>query len=267
MVIKTNKYQTPLTEQLKSSLPKEVWEQMLEYIASVSFISWLIQPEELRGYAKDRPRYKDLSDDDENKIYNDNRIVIDITKPHILEDMDFFRERAIFFEKNGKYTNLPINPNPKSEYSLFWKEELKRWKYGLIRESDGEWVPGELYFYWNYSPIWLNEKVNDNKTGKVRAERVYKFPKPWLGDYLFHHYINYAKENGKHGKLLKARGIGMSFKAASWSPRNMYIFPGSGNPNFHLASDKTFLSGDKGIWGKILDTLDWIADNTPLPRM
>ncbi len=267
MMIETNKYQTKLTKELKSSLPKEVWEQMLEYITSVSFISWLIQPEELRGYAKDRPRHKDLSDDDENKIYNDNRIVVDITKPHILENMDFFRERAIFFEKNGKYTNLIPNPNPKSDYTLFWKEELRRWKHGLVRQSDGEWIPGELYFYWNYTPIWLNEKVNDNKTGKTRAERVYKFPKPWLGDYLFHHYVHHAKEIGKHGKLLKARGIGMSFKAASWSPRNMYIHSGSGNPNFHLASDKTFLSGDKGIWGKILDTLDWLADHTPLPRM
>ena len=47
----------------------------------------------------------------------------------------------------------------------------------------------------------------------------------------------------------------------------MYVFPGSGNPNFHLASDKGFLTGDKGIWGKVLDCLDWIAEHTPLPRM
>ena len=47
----------------------------------------------------------------------------------------------------------------------------------------------------------------------------------------------------------------------------MYIYEGSGNPNFHLASDKTFLTGDKGVFGKVLDTLDWIANNTPLPKL
>jgi hypothetical protein len=71
----------------------------------------------------------------------------------------------------------------------------------------------------------------------------------------------------QHGKLLKTRGVGFSFKMGSISPCNMYTLPGSGNPNFHLASEKTFLSGDKGIWGKVLDTLDWIAEHTPLPRM
>ena len=58
-----------------------------------------------------------------------------------------------------------------------------------------------------------------------------------------------------------------SFKMGSLSPRNMYVYQGSGNPNFHLASDKTFLSGDKGVFGKVVDVLDWIADYTPLPKL
>ena len=182
--------------------------------------------------------------------------------------MDFFREKALFFEKHGKYTNLTPNPNPKSEYGTFWKQELHRWKYGLVRPSDGEWIPGELYFYWNYSPIWLVEQAGTQSDGvKSQGERVRKFAKPWLGDYLFHHYVEQCKRRGKHGKMLKCRGVGASFKAASWSPRNIYVYPGSGNPNFHLASDKGFLSGDKGIWGKIVDCLDWIAETTPLERM
>jgi hypothetical protein len=72
---------------------------------------------------------------------------------------------------------------------------------------------------------------------------------------------------GKHGKLLKTRGVGFSFKMGSISPCNMYTRPGSGNPNFHLASDKTFLEGDKGVFGKVIDVLDWIAETTPLARM
>src|SRR5690606_3647184 len=109
--------------------------------------------------------------------------------------------------------------------------------------------------------------TNSNKSSKSQGKRKRKFPKPWLGDYLFFHYIEKAQKAGKHAKVLKTRGVGISFKAATMSPRNMYVFPGSGNANFHLANEKGFLSGDKGIFGKILDCLDWIADNTPLPKL
>lgn len=255
-----NSYQTPLTEDIKNSVPREVWLELIDFLSSVEFIKRLISPEEVRGFAKDRPR--------ETKFYNDGRVNVDLANPHILEDMDFFRERALFFEKHGKYTHLTPNPNPKSEYGLFWKEELHRWKYGLIRPSDGEWIPGQLYFYWNYSPIWLVEIVKtENKGRKQKGDRVRKFPKPWLGDYLFYHYMQQARDGGMHGKLLKTRGVGFSFKMGAISPCNMFVYPGSGNPNFHLASEKTFLAGDKGIWGKVVDTLDWIAESTPLPRM
>ena len=256
---KMNSFQTVLTEEVKNSLPREVYLELIDILSSITFIKNLIATEDIRGYAKDVKKSTD---------YNDGRIEVDLANPHILEDMDFFREKALFFEKHGKYTHLTPNPNPKSEYGLFWKQELKRWKYGLVRPSDGEWIPGELYFYWNYSPIWLVEQAGTQSDGaKSQGERVRKFAKPWLGDYLFHHYVEQCKRRGKHGKMLKCRGVGASFKAASWSPRNIYVHPGSGNPNFHLASDKGFLSGDKGIWGKIVDCLDWIAETTPLERM
>lgn len=255
-----NNYQTPLTEEIKNSVPREVWLELIDFLSSVEFIKRLVATEDIRGYAKNKPR--------ETKFYNDGRVNVDLTNPHILEDMDFFRERALFFEKHGKYTHLTPNPNTKSTYAEFWKEELHRWKYGLVRESDGEWIPGQLYFYWNYSPIWLVEIVKtENKGRKQKGERVRKFPKPWLGDYLFYHYMQQARDGGMHGKLLKTRGVGFSFKMGAISPCNMFVYPGSGNPNFHLASEKTFLAGDKGIWGKVVDTLDWIAESTPLPRM
>ena len=256
-----NSFQTPLTDELKDSLPKEVWEDIVEYIASVKFIERLIAPEETRGFAKDRPR--------ETEFYDDGRILVDVTDPHILEDMAYFRQSAIYFEKHGVYTHIIPNSNPKSDYAQWWIDELHKWRYGMVRESDGEWISGYLYFYWNYSPIWLIEtedKVIAKKNSK-KGNRVKKFPKPWLGDYLFFHYIQQCRDNGQHAKNLKTRGIGMSFKNAAMSPRNMYVFPGTGNANFHLANEKSFLSGDKGIFGKILDCLDHIADNTPLPKL
>lgn len=261
MNMKFNKYQSDIPEDLS----RKVYDELIEYIETIPFIKHLISSEKNRGYAKDRPRYSSLSDDDDTKIYMDDRIVVDITKPHILEDLDFFRERAIFFEKNGKYTNIIPNGNPKSEYAAFWREEKRRWKEGLIRPSDGEWIPGYLYFYWNYTQIWLVDEVKDRNVKKRRqkAERKQEFPKPWLGDYLFFHYVQRAIEEAQHGKLLKMRGCGWSFKAAAISPCNMYIFPGTGNINFHLASEKTFLTGDKGVFGKVMDNLQWIKQTTP----
>lgn len=260
---KFNKYQTPITSEFKKKLPKEVYDNILEYITEVQFIKNLISKD--RGYIKDRPVMTYTNDDGEEVPYEDGRKLIDITNPHILEDLDFFRERAIFFKKHGKYTNITPNANPKSDYAKFWKEELRRWKYGLVR-PDGEWIPGELYYYWNYCPIPIVETDNNSRSSK-RGVRKRSFPNPWLGDYLFFHYVDQGRELGKHGKLIKCRGIGFSLKAGGWSPRNMYIYPGSQNSNYHLASEKSFLSGDKGIWGKILDSLDWIAEHTPLPRM
>lgn len=248
--IKTNSYQTPITEELSKALHKEVWQSLIEFVDSVKFINWLIQSEDIRGYAADRPR-------DES-----GKIIVDITKPHILKDMNFFRERALFFEKHGKYTHIRPNPNPKSEYAQFWKEEMRRWKYGLVRESDGEWIPGGFYFYLNYSPIWINtETKSGTDAKKVRGVRKRHFPNVWLGDYLFFHYLEQARNAGGHAKILKTRGVGASYKLASMSPRNMYVEPGL--PNFHLASDKGFLDGEKGVFGKVIDVLDWIKDSTP----
>ena len=259
-----NKYQTVFTEKELKELPKEVVLEYNELMEAIPFIKWLSSPEKVRGYAKDKIRWDNPNNISNRKEDKNGKIHVEITKPHILEDMDFFRERAIFFNSHGKYTNLIPNPNPKSDYAKFWKEELKRWKHGLIRPSDGEWIPGNLYFYWNYCPIWVVKKEEGSDS---RGDRVRSFPSVWLGDYLFFHYLEQGRELGQHAKMLKTRGCGASFKMGSTSPRNMYVYPGSGNPNFHLASDKSFLLGDKGVFGKVMDTLDWVATHTPFPKL
>jgi len=68
--------------------------------------------------------------------------------------MDYFRPSALAFKKNnGRYTLLKPNGNPNSEYGKWIREEKRRCWDGYVRESDGEWVPGLLYFYLNYCPI------------------------------------------------------------------------------------------------------------------
>lgn len=101
-MLELNEFQTPLTEELLNSLPVEVKDQLLEYINTVPYLTRLI--------SKDRKRAKDLDRD------NQGRIIVDIANPHILEDMDYFRETAIHFQKHGTYTLLRPNSNPTSEY-------------------------------------------------------------------------------------------------------------------------------------------------------
>lgn len=202
-IIKVNKFQTPLTEELKNSLEKEVWDELMNDISKVRFIQNLISSN--REVISDRPVMSYINSEGIEVDDSRGRRLVNLTDPHMLENMDYFRERAIFYDENNKYTNIPPNPNPNSDYALFWKEELKRWDEGLVR-PDGEWIPGDLYFYWNYSPIWLVEKRG---TGNRQGRRIRSFPKPWLGDYLFFHYINDCREEGKHAKILKCRGIGM----------------------------------------------------------
>jgi len=263
-----NKVQTPFTEALKEELPTEVWENMLDIIAKIKFIQNLIAPEEERGYAKDK----------EKEIYDDKgntRLVINdktFTNPHILEDMDFFRERAIFFLKHGKYFNYPKSRNPHSEYRKHWSREMYRWVHGMVRPSDGEWIPGYYYFYLNYSPIMINiisktykKNISKKKGVKKKGDRIESFPEPWLGDYLWFHYFQKAIDEGKHGSLLKTRGIGASYKKSLIGPLNMLIFKKT--PNFYIAGDSTFLEGADGIFVKVTKNLDFVATHTPFAKL
>ena len=104
-----NELQTIIDE---NSLDKEVWGELQEFIASILFIQNLTSP--------NRKRVKDLPKDDEG------RIIVDITNPHILEDMDYFRQPALHYEKFNKYTSLYPNSHKTSSYYKFWKEEARR---------------------------------------------------------------------------------------------------------------------------------------------
>ena len=111
-IIKTNAYQTKITQELLDSLEKEVADDFFFYINNVSFIQRLISPD--RKFAKDLPR-------DET-----GRIHVNLSNPHILTDMNYFRESAIHFQEHGCYTKLRINTSPKSEYMKWFKMELDR---------------------------------------------------------------------------------------------------------------------------------------------
>ncbi len=193
------------------------------------------------------------------------KIEVDVTQPHVLEDMDYFRERAIYFQEHGVYCNITPNRYPGSRYMRFWREEQRRCRDGYVRESDGEWITGYHYWYLNYCPIQVTEKKGNKKrkagSGKKRkADRKRDFPRFWDSDYLWFHYLERAEENGNHAVNLKTRGRGYSYKGGSTLSRNYYHFKGSNS--VAIASSLEYLLGD-GILNKTWDVLNFIDNNTP----
>lgn len=266
--IKMNKYQTELTEELVNSLPQEVQDQLFDIINNVEFVKRLISP--TREYAKDRPR------DDKG------RIIVDLVNPHILENMDYFRPSAIHYEKYGTFTNLRPNANPNSEYGKWVREERRRIWDGYVRESDGEWVTGYMYWFLNYSPIMLSKireykDKNGKKKKSKRADRVEALPECWEGIYWRFHCLDQASngglynnfEGGQHMAELASRGKGKSYSLASILN---HIFVVGENEEAHekvkgivTAYQKEYLTKD-GVLNKFVDMANFCATNTQFPR-
>lgn len=249
-----NEYQTPLTDELLGSLPEEVKEELLETMNSVPLIKRLISP--AREYAKDRPR------DEQGKI------IVDLANPHILENMDYFRQPALHFMKHGCYTFLKPNSNPNSEYRKHWDEEVRRCREGYIRESDGEWVTGFLYWFLNYCPMMVNKVI----PGTRKAVRVESFPFFFEGIYWRFHYLHQAREAGKHAIELAKRGCAKSYSLASIMSHNLILGESSEVKRRVItvltAYQKEYLSDSKdGTLSKFKPGINFSFKNTPFPRL
>lgn len=263
-----NEYQTELTEELVNSLPQEVQDQLFDIINNVEFVKRLISP--TREHAKDRPR------DDRG------RIIVDLANPHILENMDYFRPSALHYEKYGTFTNLRPNANPNSEYGKWIREERRRIWEGYVRESDGEWVTGYMYWFLNYSPMMLSKireykDKNGKKRKSKRADRIEALPECWEGIYWRFHCLDQASngglynnfDGGQHMAELASRGKGKSYSLASILN---HIFVVGENEEAHekvkgivTAYQKEYLTKD-GVLNKFVDMANFCATNTQFPR-
>lgn len=226
--MEVNSYQTEYDQEYIDSLPEEVQEQYYDFTTNVPYIRSLI--------AKDRPYAKDLPRDNEGKI------IIDITKPHILEDMDYFRPSAIHYKKYGCYSKLRPNFNPNSEYGKWIREEIRRCWNGYVRPSDGEWITGDMYFFLNYCPIQLIKK---DDTGK--NIRTVDFPSVWDGHYYRFHYLNQCRNEGKHAIELAKRGAGKAH------PYDEIAYTTSGLKYWKDVHIGDYLYGDDGNITKVID--------------
>ena len=244
-----NKYQSTLEELEIDKQPEEIQEQFFDFINNVPYIRNLIN--------KDRPYAKDLPKDSSGKI------IIDITRPHILEDMNYFRPTAINYQETGALTNLRPNPNPNSEFGKWIREEVRRCYEGYVRESDGEWVTGDMYFFLNYCPILLSKLVEGKK-----ALRVWDFPEVWEGHYYKFHYIEQARNNGHHGAELASRSKGKSFTLASMLAKRFILGETFDTTRevkcLATAYQKEYLTKD-GLLNKFQSYIDFCAQNTQFP--
>ena len=259
MEILMNKYHTHINDELLSGLPQEVQDQLLDIINNVEFVKRLISP--ARQYAKDRPRD------------SQGRIIVDLANPHILEDMDYFRPTALHYKKYGCFTSLRPNANPNSEYGKWIREERNRCWNGYVRESDGEWVTGPLYFYMNYCPI-IQSKI---RKGTKQADRIVDFPEMWEGIYWRFHYMEQARSGGlyndflggNHGAELASRGKSKSYSMASILTHNFVLGENSTAceeiVSIATAYQKEYLTKD-GVLNKFVSMANFCAEHTQFPR-
>ena len=246
-----NSIQSTFEELKVDDNPKEVIEQFYDFFNNIPFIQNLTKA--------DRKRAKDLPRDAEGKIE------VNITEPHILEDMDYFRPSAIHFQKYGCYTKLRPNPNPNSEYGKWIRNEIKRSWYGYIRPSDGEWIPGDYYYYLNYCPIQLIKKLPNGQ-----SIRTIDFPRVWDGQYLVSHYLYNARLHGHHASELASRGKGKSYFGASLLAKRFKL--GESQQvrekvqSVVTASDKKYIYGPNQILNMFKYYIDFQSQHTQFPR-
>lgn len=257
MALLMNKYQTQLTDELLNDLPDEIREELLDTLQNVEFIRRLVAPD--RKYAKDLER-------------RNGRIIVDIINPHILEDMEYFRPTGNHYRKHGTLTNLRPNGNPNSEFGKWLATEVDRIWYGMVRESDGEWVTGDMYFYLNYTPI-IQSKIRE---GTKQADRVVDFPEVWEGVYLMFHYIDQARngglynnwEGGQHAVEIAKRGASKSYLVASLLAKLFVVGENKlawrNTRGVVTAYQKESLVKD-GTLNKYIDIIDFCAENTQFP--
>jgi hypothetical protein len=266
--IVTNPVNTNIDQDLLKMLSKEERDMLMEYISAIPFVQNMIALD--RPYAKELTRWEDPNNDEQEaprvKDPKNGRIRVEFSNPHVLEDMNYFRQAAIHFEEHGKYTFLKPSRNPFSDYKLYWDEEIRRCWDGYARESDGEWITGYFYFYLNYAPIMKSKKRKNSR----RADRIQGLPDFYDGDYLFFHYLDRARDNGSHTVTLKKRGAGYSLKGGGKMGRNFILGESADAKrnvvSLAIANEKEYLTKD-GILNKFVDVIDFCAEHTPFPAI
>ena len=120
-------------------------------------------------------------------------------------DPNWFTEVRDTFTRTGNYCQY--RPNTKA-YADFWTQEYIRCREGMT--VNGYTITGDHYFFLNYYQL-----MDLTSTKKAGEGRLYDFPKFFVAQYEFFHYIEMCKRLKKNAALMKARGVGFSEMDAS----------------------------------------------------
>ena len=273
--MKLNKYQTPIEELTYTYIdektgeqtlytwdncPEEVREEFTEYLDTIPFINHLI--------SADRPLCKDLPRDEQG------RAIYDITAPPIIEDTDYFRPVALHYKKTGRFTDLRPNPAPNSAYRKWIDEEKNRIYNGYLRKEDGAWIPGDMYWLLNYTPMIITKEGENETVG----ERVTDSPEFWEG--ILWRLIGWydARRVGQNFAEIAKRGASKSYVIAAKLAKililgNKPLKPeeiASKKPQNAkaglVAYDKQYLTKTDGTLNKFEQDIDFCAVHTEFPR-
>ena len=226
----------------------------MDAISTIPLIQNLISPS--------RPAIETLPRDSQG------RAIIDITNPPTFENADWFRQPALFFLKNNCYTFLRPNSNPNSEYRKYWDREIDRCYNGLLRETDGMYIPGYLYWFLNYCPMMINKY----KEGQKKAIRTEGFAYFFEGIWWRYLYLKNARDKGHHAVELAKRGCAKSYGLAAIMSHNLIIGESEESKRRTItvltAYQKEYLKDDKdGTLSKFVPILSFLSKNTPFPRL
>ena len=145
---------------------------------------------------------------------------------------------------------------------------MRRCREGYVRESDGEWVTGFMYWFLNYCPMMVNKVI----PGTRKAVRIESFPFFFEGIYCRFHYLHQAREAGKHAIELAKRGCAKSYSLASIMSHNLILGESTEVKRRVItvltAYQKEYLSDSKdGTLSKFKPGINFSFKNTPFPRL
>jgi len=109
------------------------------------------------------------------------------------KNTEYWNPMARKFAKDKRYTDYALNSK---EYRQFWLTERRKCEQGII--VDGVWISPDLYFFWNFCPIF-------NK-----IEMTTTHPDIWDGHYHYDLYLQLAWLEDQDGGCTKARQKGIS---------------------------------------------------------
>jgi len=122
------------------------------------------------------------------------------------QNTEYWIQPALKFKRDKRYCDF--HPSSK-EYKEFWLLERRKCEQGII--VDGVWLSPDIYFFWNYCPIY--EKISQDII----------LPKIWDGHYHYDLYLQLAVLYGEDAAMTKARQRGISLYHMARMTRRLWF--------------------------------------------